>query len=83
MNCLCELTVREKSRQQLFLRIWGGKNDRDVRLRWEAEARAIVVGCMDRNVPVFVKQVPGAYGRIVNDINSFPLELRYQQYPTN
>lgn len=55
-----------------------GAGRRLCRLSW---IRRVVEQCRDWGVPVFVKQIHDAEGRLVRDIEKFPNDLQVREYP--
>ncbi len=54
-----------------------GKNKRECKIEWIIN---IVQQCKEAGIPVFVKQIH-LNGKLVKDINQFPQEVRYREFP--
>lgn len=54
-----------------------GPNKRETKIEW---IESIVNICLFANIPVFVKQI-NLNGKVIEDINLFPKQIRYQQFP--
>ncbi len=54
----------------------------DVRaVDWQRKARYLTERCIEQNVPVFVKQIPGLDGKVIKKMADFPKSLQFQEYP--
>jgi protein gp37 len=48
---------------------------------WNEMAADLVCACRDAGIPVFVKQIPGADGRVLHEIDQFPKSLQIREFP--
>ncbi len=55
-----------------------GSHARPMDLAW---VRGLRNQCQGARVPFFVKQLPGAHGHLLKEIDAFPADLRIREYP--
>jgi len=55
-----------------------GPGRRPCKIEWMVD---VVEQCKAANVPVFVKQIHDGFGRVVKNIEDFPKELQFREFP--
>jgi protein gp37 len=55
-----------------------GPGRRPCKIEWMID---VVDQCWAAGVPVFVKQINDGFGRVIKNIDNFPNELRYREFP--